>query len=1274
MLSVRERLRLTFGRVGHPDTFAAGGELEEFPYTGLKVDGIGTIATPLVAVQAKALIEKAEVTTSGLTFQIDASKLVLGQSWTDAMNRLAGESCTLLGVAPGLSIQAKLQKLLLYETGGFSKAHTLIKETENEQRTFATMIVQLPVDGGHAGGTLKVSYAGDSKNFEFAGDEYKTFYAIFFADCEHEVQKITSGKRLFLTYNLAINGPGPLPRAANYSRDIEIIREAIQTWEGLEAPSLKKLAIALEHEYTADSLSFATLKDRDIAVVNAIREVGLLEMHLALVVKHVSGAYNGSNGPFSYPSMGKIYKTSIRSKQWLAEGDKQPVFTSMSLHLGKEMLDGKVGVDRFQNKEPNEHHYRGYIPANAGHTLDYLYYQAVIVIWPKSKTLELMFAFDFGAAVKIIARQIGEGTIQEARMSLDATLAFAKTNVGKVFRSLESLLAPSLKLENASAVLFVFTSIANGLRHYPDVPISDVCVRSVHRALDSKLLEWKGDLKKATLTLVSHTAKIQCEWGKKKIPKCEWGIIAKLVNGLFKHREAGDDIVRLMFRVVFSLDDRALMEVFSVDLLRVLIRDGFEVELTTLLARADSIFPLHKQFGKFAGVLCKCVGVGHKPLAKVLKGLATKYLHHSVRTLHVSQRSQKELLNVFFAALGTKFTMTAEMPTITETEFFLVSCERLARKFRSKHGDAVARLSTQALLSLEDSELYFVLTSHPIISTCLSRLLFMPHCGDANENEREQFLQRAPMLKPETLFKMLSTLLTSSHSGDIDDAQRSRYIPGLKRSMVIYRGKTDQVNSRLKLVSFNISKGGVVAAFWKVAGKSTYRIAAQGAVVNNDLTIVCSCLASPKSHFKQGRISTCQHGAAALLSVVDPRYASRKKKTYAGASKAYKSGMNWRRIRGLVAVYISAFINKVDASGYDGFLSITCYMIRDEASDSLDDLARMLLLNTGSGLVDSRCGQIIRQVLALDEATVAIKTLAPVRRLAEAWAQALSSFLPAPASSWCQPNANIIGYPEVTKFLRGPAAKMTFHRLAGGSITAVRYFCSRFFSDGGVGHGASAKITYGGMDNNAYVTITKTKTGFARNPQAYLPLKIELGRIRALLLGQLSVGDAVAKRPRRSASAGPLGHPHPPRMSAESLGHPPPPRMSAESLGPSHPPRMSAQSSGHPPSPRMSAESLGHPHPLCMSAESSGLPPSPRMSAESLGHPHPLRMSAESSGHPPPPRMSASAESLGHPPSPRMSAESLGPPPSPRMSAGSLGPPSPTIDLSTNQNETIMLI
>ena len=92
---------------------------------------------------------------------------------------------------------------MVYKQGGHILKH---KDTEMDNRKFATLIIQLP--SVYTGGELVVyDQNGDQQkkiNFVYwrSKSEYSMHYAAHYADLHHEMLEVKSGYRLALVYSI----------------------------------------------------------------------------------------------------------------------------------------------------------------------------------------------------------------------------------------------------------------------------------------------------------------------------------------------------------------------------------------------------------------------------------------------------------------------------------------------------------------------------------------------------------------------------------------------------------------------------------------------------------------------------------------------------------------------------------------------------------------------------------------------------------------------------------------------------------------------------------------------------------------------------------------------------------------------------------------------------------------------------------------------------------------------------------------------------------------
>ena len=306
------------------------------------VDGVGQLAFPLLPSQCQQLIGVAQQAPFGRgertvvdvavrnTWQVDASAVHLDAAFLSTIHRtVLPQVCSELGLWDASDIQARLYKLLVYDTGGFFRPH---RDSEKEDGMFGTLVLLLPAE--YSGGQLVVEHAGQRRVIECSeSEQWRGFwYAAFYADCKHEVRLVTSGYRVALTFNLCkVQGaakqaggqvadsraattaedaenesdeneddeddddeaeiattskapavdsslpapsPGsPLPSAASVAEAPTIVRKlaaALNSWCAqvvADDADTSAYVLMLKHEYTQSSLAVANLKSHDRALM-----------------------------------------------------------------------------------------------------------------------------------------------------------------------------------------------------------------------------------------------------------------------------------------------------------------------------------------------------------------------------------------------------------------------------------------------------------------------------------------------------------------------------------------------------------------------------------------------------------------------------------------------------------------------------------------------------------------------------------------------------------------------------------------------------------------------------------------------------------------------------------------------------------------------------------------------------------------------------------------------------------------------------------------------
>ncbi|KAH0335327.1 hypothetical protein KCU81_g9046, partial [Aureobasidium melanogenum] len=153
-----------------------------------------------------------------------------------------------------LGIRAELYKLNIYSRpSGKFKAHV---DTPRSETQIGSLVVCLPSE--FEGGVLSVSHQANTVKFDWSASSSTNHmpciqWAAFYSDCSHEVQEVTAGHRVTLTYDLyASRGSGSLAgkkhsmdaaRLPTYQPLVDLLRSCTFMVEG------GSMAIGLAHAY-----------------------------------------------------------------------------------------------------------------------------------------------------------------------------------------------------------------------------------------------------------------------------------------------------------------------------------------------------------------------------------------------------------------------------------------------------------------------------------------------------------------------------------------------------------------------------------------------------------------------------------------------------------------------------------------------------------------------------------------------------------------------------------------------------------------------------------------------------------------------------------------------------------------------------------------------------------------------------------------------------------------------------------------------------------------
>jgi 2OG-Fe(II) oxygenase superfamily len=455
MANARQALEKLLGALGDASQFATSGSLTPV-LPGLEVKGVGSIGCPVSAADAQRLIAIADQAPYGRgeetivdtdvrrVWQIEPSRFVLRNAdWNAHLTATVDAVKQDFGI--GQKVNPRLYKLLVYEKGSFFAPH---RDSEKTPGMFATLVVCLP--SRHEGGMLIVKHDGQTKTIDFGGkdSEFKTQYAAFYADCQHEITPVTAGYRICLVYNLAVAGKKRQPSAPQHAPAVEKATQLLEELFADASSELSKIAIPFEHQYTRAGLDPKHLKGSDRACFDVlVRASESLDYQcwVALLTHHQSGEADYETSDFggygsrrssrwSYDEdededygddsgveMGEVYDEELSLDHWLdPQGRKQP-FGEIQLEeneiLSQEGKEGWAIEQEVQEATGNE-----------GVSVDRWYRQGVIVIWPRDRYFGILAGEGPASAVPALEQMAGRGKKPAA---LESCLAFAKEIIGR---------------------------------------------------------------------------------------------------------------------------------------------------------------------------------------------------------------------------------------------------------------------------------------------------------------------------------------------------------------------------------------------------------------------------------------------------------------------------------------------------------------------------------------------------------------------------------------------------------------------------------------------------------------------------------------------------------------------------------------------------------------------------------------------------------------------------------------------------------------------------
>ena len=421
----------------------------------LEVEGFGHVRFPVTPAKARKLAGlgrparfgrgEETLTDTDVRDTWEIPKHLVRAEWNDAtLKDILATVKEELGLPNAAELTADLHSLLVYEQNQHFLAH---QDSEKDDSMVGTLVVTLP--SSYTGGELMVGHNEEWKAYR--GSKTALSLVAFYADCRHEVLKVTSGYRITLTYNLLVHGDTSRPEgdAGTVADLAELLREHFGTpvpryYGGPAADPPNRLVYLLDHEYTPRALKWSRLKGADANRVSLLREAANradCEAILALAdIKTTHSAFEDDYDDYRY---GRRWDDDYDGDEYGDDDgsgndiqyeiqeliDSQVALTHWTGPDGTRLEETSLSVDGTEacastptgDLEPYSSDYEGYM-GNWGNTLDRWYHRAAVVVWPRDQAFANRAETSPGWALDELAAMASAGDVPGARAAV-ATLA-----------------------------------------------------------------------------------------------------------------------------------------------------------------------------------------------------------------------------------------------------------------------------------------------------------------------------------------------------------------------------------------------------------------------------------------------------------------------------------------------------------------------------------------------------------------------------------------------------------------------------------------------------------------------------------------------------------------------------------------------------------------------------------------------------------------------------------------------------------------------------------
>lgn len=410
----------------------------------IDVTGVGPLRIPVSTAKARQLIAVARPAQYGRgeqtltdvtvrhTWQVPTSRVRPDKRrWNRTLTPILEGLRDDLGLPEGSRLKAELHSFLVYSPGQFFLPH---QDSETSDDMVGTLTVTLP--GNSRGGDLIVQHG--EKQIRYRSSDKLLSFVAFYADCRHEVQPVTSGYRVVLTYNLLLSAANATPSTPEPGETA-----ALAACLEEHFAEQRRLVYLLDHQYTARGMSWTHLKGVDaerVRALDAATRASGCEIVLALADVHESWSASEPDEPYGRGryryiddddeddddeggdpeayELDELLDSSVSLSAWVDRSGAKgpPVATVVS-------DDEVCATTPTRTIVPYESDYEGYM-GNYGNTMDRWYRRGAVVVWPTRRDFEVRAEASPQWALDTLGALIRDGELTWARQRAKSLTSF----------------------------------------------------------------------------------------------------------------------------------------------------------------------------------------------------------------------------------------------------------------------------------------------------------------------------------------------------------------------------------------------------------------------------------------------------------------------------------------------------------------------------------------------------------------------------------------------------------------------------------------------------------------------------------------------------------------------------------------------------------------------------------------------------------------------------------------------------------------------------------